>query len=68
MLLGIVIGLFGALIFTRVLASLLYEIGTIDLATFGSLSLLIRVVSSLAMYAPARKAIEIDPAAALRHE
>jgi putative ABC transport system permease protein len=67
-LLGIVIGLLGASILTRVLGSLLYEIGTIDLATFGSLSLLILIVACLAMYVPARKAIEIDPAAALRHE
>ena len=67
-LLGLAIGLLAASMLTRVLASLLFETGTIDLATFVVLPLAIVAVALVAMYVPARRAIGIDPMTALRHE
>ncbi|MFN2455442.1 MAG: ABC transporter permease [Pyrinomonadaceae bacterium] len=65
---GLGVGVIGALIVTRALASLLYGVGATDLLTFVSLSLLLGFVSLLACYIPARRAMKVDPMVALRHE
>jgi ABC-type antimicrobial peptide transport system permease subunit len=63
---GIAIGLLAALLFTRLMSSLLYKVGARDLATFILTPLLFVCVALLASYLPARRATKVDPMEALR--
>jgi putative ABC transport system permease protein len=65
---GLVIGVAGALALTRVLRSLLYGVTPGDPTTFIAVSLLLMAVGLLACYIPARRATKIDPISALRYE
>jgi putative ABC transport system permease protein len=65
---GLVIGLVGALIVSRYTSSMLYRISSWDLATFVLVPLLLFIVSMLACYLPARKATRLDPMKVLRYE
>lgn len=68
MLIGLAIGLAGALVATRVIQSLLYGVSPTDPLTFVCVALLLAGVATLASYLPARRAARIDPMAALRYE
>jgi predicted permease len=67
-LLGLVLGLFGAFALSRVMTSLLFGVTASDPMTFAGVSLLLSLIALLACYFPARRATRIDPLAALRHE
>jgi ABC-type antimicrobial peptide transport system permease subunit len=67
-LVGITLGLAGAVVLARLLASLLYGVRPGDLSTFGGGAILLAVVALLATYIPARRATKVDPMVALRHE
>ncbi|HWQ36035.1 MAG TPA: ABC transporter permease [Blastocatellia bacterium] len=65
---GTAIGLAGSIALTRVMASLLFETGATDPATFAALTLLLIAVALLACWIPARRATKVDPLIALRME
>ncbi len=64
--LGIAIGIAAAIGATRVIQSLLFDVGSTDLITFFIAAALTAVVTSLACYIPARRAAFIDPLVAIR--
>jgi putative ABC transport system permease protein len=66
--LGVVLGTLGALGLTRLLQSLLVEVGPTDPWTFAVVALSVLVVSLLACAIPAWRAIRVDPMVTLRHE
>ncbi|HKW55991.1 MAG TPA: ABC transporter permease [Candidatus Acidoferrum sp.] len=65
---GLVIGLGIAFAATRFLSSLLYGIAPTDPTTFIGVALLLCLVTALACYLPARRAMRVDPVVALRYE
>jgi len=65
---GIPLGLTGALIVTRWMSSELYGVSALDPLTFGSVALVMAIVTMLACYIPARRAMAVDPLVALRYE
>ena len=65
---GIVVGLAGAALLTRVMASLLFGVSTTDLATFSVVPIVLIATAALASYIPARRATRVDPVTALRDE
>ncbi len=67
-LIGAAIGIAGALLLGRMLATLLFGVKTSDPLTFVAVSLVLVVVALLATYIPARRATKVDPLVALRYE
>ena len=65
---GIVLGLLLAAAGAQVIQSLLYGISGIDPLTFAAACALFAVVALIATYVPARRALAVDPMAALRNE
>jgi predicted permease len=65
---GILAGLVGAVLLTRVMAGLLFGISATDLATFSAVPLILAAVALVASYIPARRATRVDPVVALRDE
>jgi putative ABC transport system permease protein len=65
---GLLAGLAGSLVFTRLIASQLWGITSTDPATFAAVSLLLAVVALLACFVPLRRAVQVDPTVALRYE
>jgi putative ABC transport system permease protein len=57
-----------ALAATRVLSSLLFGVSAHDTLIFGGVSLVLAAAAILACYLPARRAMRVDPMAALRYE
>ena len=67
-LLGICIGIMGALALTRLMTKLLYGVSATDPLTFVGLALILAAVAIAACCLPARKAMRVDPMVALRNE
>jgi len=67
-IIGLFIGLTGALAICRLMTSLLYSVSVYDPATFVLVPVLLLGVAMLACYIPARKAAHLNPIETLRYE
>ena len=65
---GIAIGLPVAIALTYAMSSLLFGVSAKDPFSFIGLPLMLAAVAALASYLPARRAVRVDPLAALRYE
>jgi hypothetical protein len=65
---GIVVGALAAAALTRFLSALLYQVSPTDPFTFACVAGILAAVALAAAFAPARKALRIDPIRVLRHE
>jgi predicted permease len=63
---GIAFGLAGALLVSRLLETLLFEVAPTDVRVLGGVAIVLFGVAALALYLPARRAARVDPMAALR--
>jgi putative ABC transport system permease protein len=63
---GIVLGLAAALLLTRLLRTMLFEVGVLDAGVFAGVALTLALVSVGAALIPARRAVRVDPVVALR--
>jgi len=67
-LVGVAIGLAASFALTRYLGTLLLGVTSTDLLTFSSVAILLCLVSLVACFIPARRAMRLDPMVALRYE
>jgi predicted permease len=67
-LIGIAVGVAGAMGATTVLSHLLYGVGAKDPVTYSAVCLVLAGASFLACFIPARRAMRVDPMVALRYE
>jgi len=64
--LGVAIGIAGAIALTGLVKSLLFEVPPTDVLTFSAVGLTLLAAAALASYLPARRAAAVDPNVALR--
>ncbi|HEV2861258.1 MAG TPA: ABC transporter permease [Pyrinomonadaceae bacterium] len=68
LMIGLLIGLAGAVVLTRIMSSLLYGVSATDPLIFAATSLILITVAMLSSYIPGRRAAKVDPMIALRGE
>jgi putative ABC transport system permease protein len=67
-LIGLVVGLAGAVALTRLMTSLLYGVSATDVTTYLAVATLLGGAALASCYLPARQALRVDVVAALRKE
>jgi putative ABC transport system permease protein len=67
-LVGVGLGLVGALAATRAISAFLFGVRASDPVTFGAVAAILLAVACVASYVPSRRALRVDPIAALRGE
>jgi predicted permease len=65
---GLLVGLGGALSLSRLLASMLYGVGPRDPIALAAVAIVLTTVAFVASYLPARRAARVDPLIALRSD
>ena len=66
--LGLVVGIIGSLLLTRLVSTLLFNVKPTDPLTFAIVALFITAIAALACLIPARRATRVDPMVVLRDE
>jgi ABC-type antimicrobial peptide transport system permease subunit len=67
-LIGVVVGVLGAVALTKYIQTLLFGVQRLDFAAFAGMSAVMLAVALLASYVPARRASRVDPVVALRND
>ena len=67
-LIGLLLGICGAMSLTRVMTSVLFEVSPWDPLIFTAVSFLMLIVAAVACLAPATRATRVDPLRTLRYE
>jgi putative ABC transport system permease protein len=65
---GLLAGIVGGLVVTRLMSSLLYGVSANDLSIYALVTILLSGAALVATYFPARRAMAVDPMVALRYE
>ena len=63
---GVVIGVAGALALSNAIAAMLFEVRPLDLVSYAGTATVLLAVAMVACYVPARRAMRVDPIIALR--
>jgi ABC-type antimicrobial peptide transport system permease subunit len=63
---GVIVGLAGAMAFTRAMSALLFGVGPLDPMTYGVVLSIVVATAMVATYVPARRATRGDPIQSLR--
>jgi putative ABC transport system permease protein len=67
-IIGLVVGLTGAVVLSRYMATLLFGVTALDAPTYAGVALLLAAAAVLACYLPAREAMRVDVLTAIREE
>jgi putative ABC transport system permease protein len=67
-LIGVGLGLLGAFLLTRLMATMLFGVAPTDAMTYTGISALLITVALLACYLPGRRATKVEPTISLRYE
>jgi putative ABC transport system permease protein len=65
---GLVLGLAGGVLASRLLENLLFGVTTTDVGTFATVGVMVLATAMVSAYLPARKAAAVDPMKTLRAE
>jgi len=65
---GVVLGALGAVVLTRFMRDLLFEVKPFDPVTFAGVAAGLTTVALVAAFVPGRRAARVDPVVALRAE
>jgi predicted permease len=65
---GLIVGLAGALALSHLIAAFLFGVAPTDPATYAAVAAVLLLTAAIASYLPARRAMRVDPALALRQE
>jgi putative ABC transport system permease protein len=65
---GVIVGLGASFVLTRSMEAMLFGVSASDPFTFTAVAMLLTAVALAACYIPARRAMQVDPMVALRHE
>ena len=65
---GLVLGIAGAIAFTRLMTSMLFGVEPLDPLTFAAAPILLAVIAVVATYVPSRRALSVDPVETMRAE
>jgi ABC-type antimicrobial peptide transport system permease subunit len=67
-LIGAALGILCSIALTRFMSTLLFGVGSTDPLTFSCVAILLALAAFAACFAPARRAMRVDPMIALRYE
>src|SRR5262249_18177084 len=67
-MLGVVIGIVGALLLARLVQTMLFEVAPYDPTSYTATAALLLAIAALACFVPARRAMRVDPLIAMQSE
>ena len=67
-LVGVAIGVGGALVLSRLIQGMLFGVRPFDPASYAATATLLLAIAACACYVPARRAMRVDPVTAIRQE